>query len=500
MPLLRTCTLATSLAALLTVPATAQGDECSNALPVTVGTYGPFDSTSATTSQPAWGCASGGNDLWFVALANANGSATFDTCGSGFDTCIEVFDGTAGCTNLTSIACNDDSCGTRSSATVAVTAGQQLYVRVGGWNSRAGAFVLNVSGDIGPETSLATALDYGAGCYQERATFYEHINDPANFDLSMSSFTMLATGTGRLHGHRGYRAVRAADAERRQPRHGRRHAVDADADDAVPARGHDALVAGRLLQRLRRDGFEQRDARHDRHQQLLRRARRRVAQLARLRSVDRRPGHLRGDRHDGLLHVDRRPGLERAGQHEHVPVPVRLGDGERDLRVRADEPHGSGGGGNGHIVGYSPGGISLRPAELDLSTALLASISVDAADGQELTLSADARPLLGSSINVVTLDVPATAALGVQIFGLNQVNPGTDLAAFGMAGCRQYLSTDASGILVPVGGTASWPVNTPTSATFAGVAIFAQSLMLVPGRQPVRRPHEQRVTLRFDVN
>lgn len=500
MPLLRTCALATSLAALLTVTAAAQGDECSNALPVTVGTYGPFDSTSATTSQPAWGCASGGNDLWFVALANANGSATFDTCGSGFDTCIEVFDGTAGCTNLTSIACNDDSCGTRSSATVAVTAGQQLYVRVGGWNSRAGAFVLNVSGDIGPETSLATALDYGAGCYQERATFYEHINDPANFDLSMSTFTMLPTGTG------GYTVI-AGIAPFVQPTPNAVNLGMGDDTQSTQTLTTPFPHAGTTLSSLvvYSNGFVATGSSN--------------ATLGTIvtNNFFDEPDAAWRNWHDYDPSTGGQVTFEEIGTTAYftwtdVPdwnVPGSMSTfqfqfdsatGNVTYAFEQMSLTGSGGGGNGHIVGYSPGGISLRPAELDLSTALLASISVDAADGQELTLSADARPLLGSAINVVTLDVPATAALGVQIFGLNQVNPGTDLAAFGMAGCRQYLSTDASGILVPVGGTASWPVNTPTSATFAGVAIFAQSLMLVPGVNPFGALTSNGVTLRFDVN
>ena len=51
---------------------------------VTVGSYGPYSTASATSSMPAvWQCEpTAGNDIWFVAQGNANGTATFDTCGS----------------------------------------------------------------------------------------------------------------------------------------------------------------------------------------------------------------------------------------------------------------------------------------------------------------------------------------------------------------------------------------------------------------------------------
>ena len=61
-----------------------------------------------------------------------------------------VFDGTGGCGSLVSLGCNDDSCGTRSVVSVPVTNGQLLYIRVGGWNSAQGSFILNVAGDLGP--------------------------------------------------------------------------------------------------------------------------------------------------------------------------------------------------------------------------------------------------------------------------------------------------------------------------------------------------------------
>ena len=109
---------------------------------------------------------------------------------------LEVFDGTAGCGALVSIGCNDDSCGTRSVVTVNVTTGQLLYIRVGGFSQNTGSFLLNAAGDLGTVSGFADANNYGAGCYNGRASFYEFIPDPANFDLSNSAFTMLPTSGG----------------------------------------------------------------------------------------------------------------------------------------------------------------------------------------------------------------------------------------------------------------------------------------------------------------
>src|SRR5688572_31951591 len=95
--------LACALAALSSA-ALAQNDECTGALTLNLGATA-FSTATATTSSPAWPCAAGGGpDIWYRFTAASDGLYTFDTCGSGYDSALELFTGT--CASLTSIACN----------------------------------------------------------------------------------------------------------------------------------------------------------------------------------------------------------------------------------------------------------------------------------------------------------------------------------------------------------------------------------------------------------
>jgi hypothetical protein len=118
-------------------------DECAQALTIGNGSNGPFSNAGATDSAPAWPCTSGGADIWFRYVATCTGSATADLCTSTFDTAVEAFSGT--CAALTSIGCNDDACGLRSSVSFPVTNGQTYYLRVGGYFGATGTINVAMS-------------------------------------------------------------------------------------------------------------------------------------------------------------------------------------------------------------------------------------------------------------------------------------------------------------------------------------------------------------------
>lgn len=91
----------------LTPAALAQNNECATAAVATIGTTA-FDTTLATTSPEIWLCGFNvANDLWYSYAATSNDAITINTCGSTFDTLIEVFDGSNG-TALASVVGNDD--------------------------------------------------------------------------------------------------------------------------------------------------------------------------------------------------------------------------------------------------------------------------------------------------------------------------------------------------------------------------------------------------------
>ena len=146
----------------LSSTALAQNDDCSGAIPVSLGDT-PYDTSSATTGVPTWGCSiSGGSDLWYSFTPATTETFIISNCGSSFDTLLQVFDGTCG--SLTNIACNDDGCGTSSIVTFAGTAGQLYYFRVGGYNAQIGAGTINIMPFAPPSNDECTgALPIGDG-------------------------------------------------------------------------------------------------------------------------------------------------------------------------------------------------------------------------------------------------------------------------------------------------------------------------------------------------
>ncbi|MCA8973190.1 MAG: hypothetical protein KDC98_00640, partial [Planctomycetes bacterium] len=151
----------------LVVDCTHPTDECVTAAPISDGVNGPYSTAFATTSAPAWPSTcvfNPGNDCWFSYRANCTAPHTFSTCTPArtFDTCIEVFDG--GCSALTSIGCNDDaggSCGTGSSVTVNLTAGNTYHIRVGGYNGTTGAVELKA--EPGSGAGALTTIAHACG-------------------------------------------------------------------------------------------------------------------------------------------------------------------------------------------------------------------------------------------------------------------------------------------------------------------------------------------------
>lgn len=140
-----------ALAALTSGLASAQNDECTSPASVGLGAT-PFDTTTATLSATPWPCAAGGGpDLWFTYTAQSSDDVLLETCGSGYDTVLEVLSGPCGA--LVSEACNDDACGLQSRIVVAAPApGDVILFRIGGFNGAAGAGTLTVTELPGPAT------------------------------------------------------------------------------------------------------------------------------------------------------------------------------------------------------------------------------------------------------------------------------------------------------------------------------------------------------------
>ena len=98
------------------------------------------------------------------------------------------------------------------------------------------------------------------------------------------------------------------------------------------------------------------------------------------------------------------------------------------------------------------------------------------------TLSASARPIESTTVDLVTNNIPAGTTVGAVLISFIQDEMGTDLAALGLAGCNGYIDPINSvslGIFIPGGATSA---TTPYFVTpgFSGAEVYFQSAMLVP--------------------
>ncbi|MBX3407254.1 MAG: hypothetical protein KF869_10860 [Phycisphaeraceae bacterium] len=122
-------------------------DRCQTAQSIGNGTF-TFSNCRADTQTllgPSCTTTNGGlnpvHDVWYRYTADCQGTVHINTCGSSFDTVVQVFDGSI-CPvfNNAAIACNDDSgpyCGPAaglSRLAFAVAPGQQFYIRVGAYD------------------------------------------------------------------------------------------------------------------------------------------------------------------------------------------------------------------------------------------------------------------------------------------------------------------------------------------------------------------------------
>jgi hypothetical protein len=126
---------------------------------------------SAFSSEAA--CAGGGSltgDVFFSFTAPYEGDLVVSTCtpsgfaaGSLSDTVLAVYDPSACPAGGTALACNDESCSSRSELTVQVVAGNSYLIRVGGWDGLEGTFYLSLQYPAPSNDEPAGAITLAAG-------------------------------------------------------------------------------------------------------------------------------------------------------------------------------------------------------------------------------------------------------------------------------------------------------------------------------------------------
>ncbi|MEO6594749.1 MAG: hypothetical protein ABIP94_08350 [Planctomycetota bacterium] len=446
-------------------------DECAGATPLANGVNGPYSNAAATTSPPAWPCGTGSKDLWFSYTATGAGTLTASTCGlANFDTVMQVFSGPCGA--LVSLACNDDdpACNLQSTISVPVTPGT-YRLRVGGFNGSSGSFSINVTGPQGG--APATVTSYGTGCYVASRAFYELFASAA-FDLDNTSMRLVRTGSV-------YTAQAAGSF------------VAPTGAATVLALGDDAFTTVNLSTPFPYIGGSTS-----------------TLEVCSNGFVSAATGNGFPTTPTSAVWLGS-AAIRWGTWHDFDPSPAASGkvkfqqigavayvtwDGVFDYntttgnrwQLQFDSTTGNvtyawqtmSHLGNALLVGYAPAGPNNDPGNRDISASLPTTFVTSSQNMPPPALNST-LPTLGTSAALTTTSYPITSTIGLMVESLVQQNPGIDLTAVGMPGCRLFLNLDVTSTLLLNGGPSVFMQAIPNMNSLIGVRIFAQSFVFVPG-------------------
>ncbi|HLQ36685.1 MAG TPA: hypothetical protein VK348_02700, partial [Planctomycetota bacterium] len=154
-----------------------------------------------------------------------------------------------------------------------------------------------------------------------------------------------------------------------------------------------------------------------------------------------------------------------------------------DVEYRYQAMALGGGGSWPALVGWTPGNGALDRS-LDLSVSF--PFHTDPTDNPPLLATMSARPLLGTTPNIVTGNIPAGTALGARILSFVQQPAGIPLGAFGMPGCFQYTNLDVvTAFLTGGNSTVNTPFAIPNLPVLNNVLVFGQTATFSSGFNPL---------------
>ncbi len=141
--------------------------------------------------------------------------------------------------------------------------------------------------------------------------------------------------------------------------------------------------------------------------------------------------------------------------------------------------------GNDYVVGWTPGANSTDPGGRDLSATLANGFSLCAGNFVGLSLTASARPVLGTTVTLTTSSIPAGSSLGLMLLGFTQAIPPVNLTSIGMPGCEAHVLDGVNLLFVP--SSASFPMQLaiPSQQTLTGLRVIAQSFTYSPPLTPL---------------
>jgi hypothetical protein len=178
---------------------TLANDQCSGAIALSAGVTRTDSTASATsTADPIPTCQPNfGKGVWYTFTPATSGTVTVGTCGSNFDTVLQVYTGSCGALAAVSGGCNDDNgpecTGTPASVSFSGTAGTTYRILAGGYNSTDGTLqiVARVTGanytiNLSASPSAGGTVT-GAGTYASGSS--RTVTATANSGYSFSNWT-----------------------------------------------------------------------------------------------------------------------------------------------------------------------------------------------------------------------------------------------------------------------------------------------------------------------
>jgi hypothetical protein len=136
------------------------------------------------------------------------------------------------------------------------------------------------------------------------------------------------------------------------------------------------------------------------------------------------------------------------------------------------------------LVGIKPGpGTYADTGSRNLTTLALNSFITHGGTSAGLTLDVDVLPRVGTTINLVTTNIPATTQATAVVVAFSAVVPGLELTFLGMPGCYQNVALAGSttlGLLL-TSPSGSLPLSIPNQPVYLGYQVFSQSVAFVSG-------------------
>lgn len=159
-----------------------------------------------------------------------------------------------------------------------------------------------------------------------------------------------------------------------------------------------------------------------------------------------------------------------------------------DIEFNYGPVHPSGGtygGATQTIVGFTEGGVAFDPGTVDY-TFVVPGHTVGRPGMTPLALGAQtgSTPQLGQTFTMELTNLPTGTVISVFALGLLRQN--IDASVYGMPGCVQYVSLDATILALTGGGSmTTFALGIPNNSAFLGTQMFAQGLSFSPGYTPI---------------